>query len=332
MTQKEALDILKMGHSAFVTGAAGSGKTYLLNQYIKYLKDNDVEVGVTASTGIAASHMGGQTIHAWSGLGIRSSLSPCDIENLEEKPYLWKRFEKTKVLIIDEISMLHHFRLNLVDQVLQSFKRNNLPFGGLQVIFCGDFFQLPPVSREGEEESLFAYHSESWNNLAPKICYLEEQHRQNDDAFLEILNSIRKNNVTPEIIYKLNSSCQGKVNSKDEPTKIYSHNANVDIENERELEKIPGKMFEYEMINKGQEFLAETLKKGCLSPERLRLKKDARVIFTKNNFEEGYVNGTQGIITACDNSGITVRTVSGKTINVNPARWTIEEDGKIKAE
>ncbi|HRY62829.1 MAG TPA: AAA family ATPase, partial [Candidatus Paceibacterota bacterium] len=160
MTQKEALDILKMGHNAFITGAAGSGKTHLLNEYIKYLKDHDVEIGITAATGIAASHIGGQTIHAWSGLGIKDSLSLYDIENLEEKPYLWKRFDKVKVLIIDEISMLHHFRLDLVEQILRSFKRNNLPFGGLQVIFCGDFFQLPPVSRMGEREALFAYHSD----------------------------------------------------------------------------------------------------------------------------------------------------------------------------
>jgi len=332
MTQKEALDILKMGHNAFITGPAGSGKTHLLNEYVAYLKKNDVDVGVTASTGIAASHMGGQTIHAWSGLGIRSSLSPYDLESMEERPYLWKRFERAKVLIIDEISMLHHFRLDLVEQILRSFKRNNEPFGGLQIIFCGDFFQLPPVSREGEEESLFAYHSKSWNILSPKICYLDEQHRQKDSSFLEILNSIRGKNVSPEIISRLKTRFGKKPKENEESTKIYSHNINVDIENERELEKLPGKIFEYKMVSKGQEFLAETLKKGCLSPENLRIKKNARVMFVKNNYEEGYVNGTQGIVTACDNSGITVRTTTGKIINVVPATWVIEEDGKIKAE
>ncbi|HBM45952.1 MAG: AAA ATPase [Parcubacteria group bacterium GW2011_GWF2_38_76] len=332
MTQKEALDILKMGHNAFITGPAGSGKTHLLNEYINYLKNNDVEVGITAATGIAASHMCGQTIHAWSGLGIRDSLSPYDLESLEEKPYLWKRFERAKVLIIDEISMLHHFRLDLVEQILRSFKRNNLPFGGLQVIFCGDFFQLPPVSRMGEREALFAYHSESWKNLSPKICYLNEQHRQNDESFLEILNSIRENNVSSEIIKKLKTRFGKEPKEEEKPTKIYTHNANVDEENEKELQKLPGKVFEYEMTNKGQEFLATTLKKGCLSPEILRLKKNARVMFTKNNFEEGYVNGTQGIVTSCDSSGIMVRTTKGKIINVLPATWVIEEDGKIKAQ
>lgn len=332
MTQREALDILKMGHNAFITGPAGSGKTYLLNEYIKYLKANDVDVGVTAATGIAASHIGGQTIHAWSGIGIRDSLSPYDIESLEEKSYLWKRFERAKVLIIDEISMLHHYRLDLVEQVLRSFKRNNLPFGGLQVIFCGDFFQLPPVSRQGEQESLFAYHSESWNKLSPKICYLSEQHRQKDSSLLDILNSIRGNNISLELISTLKSRANKKPKDGDRPTKIYTHNANVDTENEQELENIPGKVFEYRMDLKGQEFLAETLKKGCLAPEVLRIKKNARVMFVKNNYEAGFVNGTQGVVTACDISGIIVRTVGGKSVNVLPATWIIEENGKIKAE
>ncbi len=332
MTQKEALDILKMGHNAFITGAAGSGKTHLLNEYIKYLKDNDVDIGITASTGIAASHMGGQTIHAWSGIGVRDSLSPYDIEGLEERSYLWKRFERAKVLIIDEISMLHHFRLDLVEQILRSFKRNNEPFGGLQVVFCGDFFQLPPVSRQGEQEAFFAYHSRSWKELSPKICYLNEQHRQNDSSFLEILNSIRGNSVSDKIKGKLLSRHKKIKEDVDGLTKIYTHNADVDMENERELENLSGRIFEYKMINKGHEFLSETLKKGCLSPENLRLKKNARVIFTKNNFECGYVNGTQGIVTACDGSGIKVRTLGGKTIEVPLATWVIEEDGKIKAE
>lgn len=332
MTQKEALDVLKMGHNAFITGPAGSGKTHLLNEYIKYLKDNDVDVGITAATGIAASHMGGQTIHAWSGLGVRDSLSPYDLESLEERSYLWKRFERARVLIIDEISMLHHFRLDLVEQVLRSFKRNNLPFGGIQVIFCGDFFQLPPVSRMGEREALFAYHSESWKKLSPKICYLEEQYRQNDDTFLDILNSIRRNDVSAEIISRLTSRFGKKPEGGEEPTKIYTHNANVDEENEKELAKLPGKVSEYDMTSAGQEFLADILKKSCLSPAKLRLKKNARVMFTKNNFEEGYVNGTQGIITACDSSDIMVKTLSGKTIRVLPATWVVEEDGKIKAQ
>src|SRR6266576_2685218 len=107
MTQKEALDILKLGHNVFLTGPAGSGKTYLLNQYIKYLKENKIPVGVTASTGIAATHMGGTTIHSWSGIGIRDEITSKDLGDLMKRAYLRKNLQRTKVLIIDEISMLH---------------------------------------------------------------------------------------------------------------------------------------------------------------------------------------------------------------------------------
>ena len=177
MTQKDALDILKMGYNCYITGAAGSGKTHLLNEYIKFLKNKGVEAGITASTGIAATHMGGTTIHSWSGLGIRDNLTEYDLEDLESKKYLYDRFKNTDVLIIDEVSMLHHFRLDLIERIARHLKRNQLPFGGMQVILCGDFFQLPPVSRVGERESLFSYKSETWKKLNLKICYLEEQHR-----------------------------------------------------------------------------------------------------------------------------------------------------------
>ena len=117
MTQGQALDILKTGRNAFVTGPAGSGKTYLINTYIEYLNSHVIPVGITASTGIAATHMGGVTIHSWSGMGIRAHFSERDFEQLEEKQYLFKRFERVKVLIIDEVSMLHHFRLDLLDRI-----------------------------------------------------------------------------------------------------------------------------------------------------------------------------------------------------------------------
>ncbi|MDD5318835.1 MAG: AAA family ATPase, partial [Candidatus Pacebacteria bacterium] len=200
MTQATALDILKLGHSVYLTGAAGSGKTYVLNKYIQYLRENGIDVGVTASTGIAATHMGGVTIHSWVGIGIRDKITPQDIEAMREKKYLWSRFERVKVLIIDEVSMLHHFRLDLVDQVLKIFKGNEEPFGGVQVVLCGDFFQLPPIARRGEPQARFIYHSKVWRQAKFKICYLEETHRQSDDISLSVLNDIRNNNVSQDTL------------------------------------------------------------------------------------------------------------------------------------
>ncbi|MBA3550874.1 AAA family ATPase [Patescibacteria group bacterium] len=331
MTQKDALDILKLGHNVYLTGGAGSGKTYLLNQYIDYLKKADVDVAVTASTGIAASHMNGVTIHSWTGMGIRSSLSPYDLEAMEEKRYLWDRFQKTKVLIIDEISMLHHYRLDLVDKIARFFKRNDLPFGGMQVILCGDFFQLPPVARAGEEDACFAYHSKAWQSLNLKVCYLEGSYRQHDPAFISVLNAIRTNYVTEEILKHLHARNNKEPEYAILPTKLFTHNVDVDDINARELAATEGSTFTYDMTDQGSPALAQTLKNNCLAPGVLSLKKGAQVMFVKNNYDKGYVNGTLGTVVDCLRDYPIVKTVQGKLIKAEPEEWGVEEDGKIKA-
>src|SRR4051812_5819243 len=131
MTQTQALNLLKLGHNVFLTGPAGSGKTYLLNQYINWLRKNQVEVGITASTGIAATHLGGLTIHSWSGLGIKDQITDEDLVNLLVRSYMRQRLNKTQVLIIDEVSMLHAHQLDNVDKICQAFRESSQPFGGL---------------------------------------------------------------------------------------------------------------------------------------------------------------------------------------------------------
>ncbi len=333
MTQNDALDMLKMGASVFLTGNAGSGKTYLLNRYISWLKDQKINFGITASTGIAATHIGGQTIHSYAGFGIRKFLSKEDLDQLESRKYLWNRFSKTKVLIIDEISMLHAGTLDMVDAICKTFKRNNAPFGGLQVILCGDFFQLPPVDRDRDaiDASSFAYNSDAWKNLDPVICYLTEQHRQSDDIFTGILNAIRGQNVDKEIVNKLKERI-GKKNPNIKSAKLYAHNEDVDRLNNLELEKIDSELIEYRMTASGKGAILESLQKSVLAPEILKLKKGALVMCIKNNHERGYVNGTTGIVVSCEEYAPTIRTNNGKLITILPESWTVEENGKIKAE
>ncbi len=332
MIQKDALEILKMGYNCYITGAAGSGKTHLLNEYIKFLKNGGVEVGVTASTGIAATHMGGMTIHSWSGLGIKDNLTEYDLEELETKKYLQDRLKNTSVLIIDEVSMIHHFRLDLIERIARHLKKNQLPFGGMQVILCGDFFQLPPVSRFGEPEAFFPYRSETWKKLNLKICYLEEQFRHKDDKFIKILNGIRNNSLSEDSIFNLKGRFNAVLKDGFEPTKLHTHNIDVDSINDAELNKLPGQMFTYQMDSKGRSPLVIALKKSCLAPDVLRLKKGAKVMFVKNNFEEGYANGTLGKVIECDYSGVKVMLTSGKIITPEKVSWVVEEEGKRKAE
>jgi predicted ATPase len=332
MTQQEALDILKLGHNVYLTGSAGSGKTYLLNQYIKYLKENKIETAVTASTGIAATHMNGITIHSWSGLGIRDTLTEETMNELEERRYLWDRIKKTKVLIIDEVSMLHHFRLDLVDMLVRRFKQDSRPFGGMQVVLCGDFFQLPPVSRQGEREAHFVYHSEAWKTLDPTICYLHEQHRQTDQNHVRILNEIRCNDVSESTYEDLQSRFNKEPENNAEPTRLYTHNIDVDSINAKALGEINDESRVFEMTSHGRPPLVEILKKSCLAPEILHLKIGARVMFVKNNFEGGYVNGTLGKVVGFEIDAPIVRTTRGRRIKAVPMSWSIEENGKVKAE
>lgn len=358
MTQEQALAILKSGKNVFITGPAGSGKTYLLNRYIDWLAQAGIIPAVTASTGIAATHLNGITIHSWTGMGVHDDLSESDVKELTKRGYLRQRFLRTQVLVIDEISMLAHFQLDLADRLFRSFKQIDAPFGGVQVVLCGDFFQLPPIFRRRTEENEgvkrkkipsqtsmfsreefrysegcgFAYDSRAWKELDLKICYLEEQHRTSDHEFLKALNSIRSNTVGDGTRQYLRGRVDAKISLAVEPTKLYTHNVDVDIENDLELAKLSGKEHHYKMEMIGPSALSERLQKSCLAPAVLRLKVGARVMFVKNNFEEGYVNGTLGVVEGLAEERIIVRTTAGDLMDVGPASWHIAEDGDIKAE
>ncbi|WP_201571316.1 AAA family ATPase [Psychrobacter nivimaris] len=299
MRQSSALDILKTGQNVFLTGSAGSGKTYTLNQYIDYLRARRVPVAVTASTGIAATHMNGTTIHSWSGIGIKDELSDRDLTNLSRKQFLADRLKDTAVLVIDEISMLHAKQLNLVSQVLKHVRKNNKAFGGIQVVVAGDFFQLPPIGSKGESNrEKFAFMSEAWLDAKFHICYLSEQHRQVSDAanggldLDDILNQIRRQEVTFEAIAALENTHDQSVDIK--RTRLYTHNLNVNKINDKELAALDGEMMRFEATTTGDSKLVETLKKTVRTQDELILKVGSKVMFIKNNAELGVSNGTMG--------------------------------------
>ena len=143
MDQSEALQILKSGRSVFLTGQAGSGKTYVLKEYIKFLRGKGKLVGVTASTGVAATHLDGMTIHAWTGMGILDNLTKKDLKKIIKKKGVSLRIRNVQTLIIDEISMFSAGQLDIAEEIIRYAHGTWEPFGGMQVVFCGDFFQLP---------------------------------------------------------------------------------------------------------------------------------------------------------------------------------------------
>ena len=344
MTQDEALALLKTGASVFLTGEPGSGKTHTVNRYIETLKRSGIAYAYTASTGIAATHGHGTTIHAWSGIGVRDTLSRRDLDLLAVNRRVAARVEKTSVLIIDEISMLPARSLTLVDEVCRHIRGSTAPFGGLQVVLVGDFFQLPPVVRRDAESgalplgddafgSGFAHASPAWRDLSPTVCYLSEQHRQSDAAFLDVLAAIRTNACGPLHRGRLAARKVEKEHLPAGCTLLFTHNAAVDEINQRALAKLQGETHVFAMTAKGPDPFVQALKRGCLSPETLELKTGAIVMFTKNDPAGRYVNGTLGVIEGFDpdESNPIVRTRRGARIVAEPSTWKIDESGKERA-
>ncbi|OGE80798.1 MAG: hypothetical protein A3H72_00210 [Candidatus Doudnabacteria bacterium RIFCSPLOWO2_02_FULL_48_8] len=343
MTQAQALNILKTGANVFLTGEPGSGKTYLVNQYVSYLRQRKIEPAITASTGIAATHIGGTTVHSWSGIGIKTFLDRYELDRLSGNRYVFERVNRAKVLIIDEVSMLSAQTLSLVDAVCREIKRNQEPFGGLQIILVGDFFQLPPVQSADEQQprllqglfDRFAYKSQAWPAAKLAVCYLTEQYRQEDLDFLTILSAIRGNkfNNDGSHLQHLEGRIVQADNHPQNIPKLFSHNADVDRVNEEKLNQLPGQPRTFAMRQKGRPKLVEVLKRTCLSPERLILKPKAAVMFTKNNPREGFVNGTLGLVAGFDSqSGYPiVKTHTGQKIHVEPMDWTVEDNGRVLA-
>ena len=214
MTQQEALAILESGKSVLLTGAAGTGKTYLINEFIRRSKKRKQQIAVTATTGLAATHLNGTTIHSWAGIGVHDELPNLFFQKLGKQRS--DLITKADILVIDEISMLHDYRLDMIEEVTRKVRGVEKPFGGLQVVLVGDFFQLPPVNRHQSRAGSFVLSSNSWMHGDFTVCYLQEQYRQSeDDAYSQILNGIRAGVLTRTQLTTL----QNRIDAVLDPTK-----------------------------------------------------------------------------------------------------------------
>jgi len=347
MTQDETFAILKTGANVFLTGEPGSGKTHTINRFVAWLREHGIEPAVTASTGIAATHIGGHTIHSWSGIGVRRELTKYDLNRITGNKRVVSRVNNAHTLIIDEISMLSARTLALAEAACRAIRGGSIPFGGLQVVLVGDFFQLPPiVTREEdgtteenlfgtgitETQSLFAFSSSVWRALKLNVCYLSEQYRQDDKAFLEILSAIRSGAVSAKHRKLLETRLTRQV--VDGATQFFPHNADVDRVNSAKLLKLSGEERVFDMESHGPKQIIDRLKRGCLSPETLTLKIGAKVMFTKNDISRHrFVNGTLGTVAGFskENGGPIVKTNTGRIIIVESMEWSIEDGGRVLA-
>ena len=330
MDQELALAILLSGRSALLTGAAGTGKTYLLNTFIAQARKRGKKVSVTATTGLAATHLGGNTIHSWSGIGVSDHLPNNFFERLSKT----RRdvISKTDVLIIDEISMLHDFRLDMIDKVLRTVRENDQPFGGIQLVMSGDFFQLPPVNRPNEQGGGFVVYSDAWQELQPAVLYLERQYRQNDEQLLEILTALRTGDVRRRHVEALLARAEVEPPDGD-ITELHTVNVDVDDINIQKLAELPGEERSYQQTTTGSKIYVENLQRSVLAPENLVIKLGALVMAVKNSPQKLYANGSIG--TVVDFEPLTEYPVvefrDGRRVTMVPDVWELRDGERKRA-
>ncbi len=316
------------GKNLFITGGAGSGKSYLLN----FLKRNYAQFGleVTASTGIAAVNIGGSTIHSWAGIGLANLPVEQIIENIltPKMARVRRKIRQAHALAIDEISMISSEVLEILNQVFQAVRENTKPMGGLQILLFGDFLQLPPVSRNSESFN-FCFESEIWKKLNLEIVVLEEIFRQRDQKFVKVLNNLRVGKIDADD----RKSLESRLKAVDEnlairPTILTTHNAKVEKINHAELKKIPREEVVHQAEYFGDIYKIEFLKKNCLAYQTLTLKAGAQVMMIKNTYQkEGIINGSLGVVRDFSPKKFypVVEFSNGKIITIAPEEWLIEK-------
>lgn len=332
MNQGLALEIMLSGESVLLTGPAGAGKTFVLNQFIKFARAEGKHVSVTATTGLAATHLGGTTIHSWAGIGVNDSLPNGFADHVAKGRR--EIIEKTDVLIVDEISMLHDFRLDMVDDACRLVRgKPDVPFGGIQIIMSGDFFQLPPINRDDSRAGGFVVHSNAWRELDPAICYLQEQHRQDDQELLAILNALRGGDIRRHHAEKLLERVDKQPPQGAIVTELHTVNVDVDRMNESRLDALDGDELFYTQTTTGADNYVENLQRSVLAPATLRLKKGALVMSVKNAADKKYVNGSIG--TVIDFEPATeypiVEFQNGRVVSMLPDSWELRDGDKKRA-
>ncbi|KAK6188337.1 hypothetical protein SNE40_004529 [Patella caerulea] len=327
--QNMVLDIVLRGRNIFFTGSAGTGKSFLLKRIIGALPPH--HTFATASTGVAACHIGGTTLHAFAGIGSgKAPLEQC-IE-LASRKLITQQWKKCRHLIIDEISMVDGDFFDKLETVARVVKQCDQPFGGIQLIVCGDFLQLPPVTKDSEKRK-FAFQSKSWKDVMHVNLELTEVRRQSDKRFIAILQNIR-NGRCPEMVYStLKATSQNNI-QKDGilATKLCTHKEDVEQINIFHINKLPGDKKRFVGTDTDSAYTKQ-LNNVCPVPDILELKQGAQVMLAKNlDIQKGLVNGARGIITGFDkrSDGLPiVKFACGVEEIIKPVRWVMKVGGGV---
>jgi ATP-dependent DNA helicase PIF1 len=347
--QREAFDAILEGKSIFITGPGGTGKSYLIQAIYNLIPERlGKHVSVTAMTGCAALLLGryAKTLHSWAGVGLGRG-SPAELATaIRRSGWTLKRWLGTDILVIDEVSMLTSDFLEKLNEVAQIVRRDKRPMGGLQVIFVGDFYQLPPVVKadeEGRREIPFVFESPVWKESLGKIITLTQIVRQADPVFQKVLNEARIGEVSESSLEILRSR-QGIEWQKEliRPTLLFTRRAEVDIVNDKNLRALTTerKLFAADIVFAPLESLRgvtketpeikraiEKLDKDAPYLVELILAVGAQVMLLSNiDPQQGLVNGSRGVVMGFDSMGTPlVQFRHGQPIPISATTWESEQ-------
>ena len=325
--QRAAFDAALLGRSVFISGPGGTGKSFLLHYIVEALRDKGKRVTVASSTGISAISIGGSTIHSCLGTRICGSvdeLRTCMNPDLARTFH--RRMGLSEVLVIDEISMLSGMYVEMMDYWLRVNKKDK-PFGGLQIIAIGDLLQLPPVERSRKKITYrFAFEAPVWMHSGMEVHQLRRSFRQENQAFVDVLNRIRFGECDEEVL-KVFEPCIGR--KLENPLKLLPTNAEVDRINSDALEECKGDLAIAEAKLTGSPSNQAKLVKNCIVPQILRIKVGCPVLICKNDTEDGlYANGTRGTVESFAPGVVTVKTETGTTVELKRAVWELNEGSR----
>ncbi|RLW06011.1 hypothetical protein DV515_00004851 [Chloebia gouldiae] len=322
--QEAVLGAVRSGKSIFFTGSAGTGKSFLLKRIVGSLPPNVTYP--TASTGVAACHIGGTTLHTFAGIGSgKAPLEQCI--QLAERPGVRQHWLACQHLIIDEISMVDGKFFDKLEAVARAVRKRDEPFGGIQLIICGDFLQLPPVSK-ANEETKFCFQAKCWRKCIHINMELTEVRRQTDKTFVSILSAIRLGRCTEEVTRQLMQTAAHK-SERDGilATRLCTHKDDVDITNERRLQQLPGEVHVFEALD-SDPMLVKLIDAQCPVGGRVELKLGAQVMLAKNlDVSQGLVNGARGVVVGFESEqrGLPkVRFLCGVTQLIKMEKWVIK--------
>lgn len=336
--QQTALKVMHSRKNVFLTGPAGCGKTTIVQEFAKTCNNQGIIIALTALTGVAALHLGGRTLHSWAGIGLgKKSVQDLVLKILTNHKCL-QRWRITQILVIDEVSMLSPYLLEKLDKIARVIRGlENVPFGGIQVIFTGDFCQLPPVKC-----SKFCFESPIWNQIIEESIYLTRVIRQSDPVFQQCLSEIRMGNCSQKTEAVLRSRVGRPLinNLGIVPTKLYSTRKDVNRINQVEINKLKqqGQVSKtyvattniestLDLSAKQKHFLISRMEKDCVVPSRLEFVVGCQVMLVHNlDIDKGLVNGSRGVVIGLEEGSVDVRFLNSIVMKIEPHMWSYREE------